>query len=115
MNNIPDKTIMQNSLNNRELKGIGRALDEYKKDVLKLHKLPMTAESLIESLEIEKSFRKALVSDLRALVEMNCNNCPLGYSRGNCEAESCPFKSIDDILSQRLKQLNQILPGGVNE
>lgn len=115
MNNLSDEVIIQESLNNREIVGIGKALSDYKKEVLKLQKLPMTADALLESIEIEKSFRKALVNDLRTLIETNCANCPIGYSRSNCEVESCPFKTINIIVNERLKELNQILPGGINE
>ena len=110
---IDDKTIIQESLTNREISGIGKALNDYKKEVLKLQKLPMTADALLESIEIEKSFRKALVNDLRTLIETNCANCPMGYSRNNCEVKSCPFKTIDNIVNERLKELNKILPGGI--
>ena len=113
MNDFPDKTIISESINSREIVGIGKALNDYKKDVLKLQNLPMTADALIENIEIEKSFRKALVNDLRTLIETNCANCPMGYTRNECEVESCPFKTIDNILNERLKELNQILPGGI--
>ena len=113
MNNLSDQTIIQKSLNNREIIGIGKALQDYKRDVLKLQKLPMTADALLESIELEKSFRKALVNDLKTLIETNCANCPMGYERNTCEAKSCPFKTIDNIVNERLKELNQVLPGGI--
>jgi len=110
---FPDKTILQSSLGKREITGIGKALDDYKKDVLKLQRLPMTADALMESIELERSFRKALVNDLKTLIETNCANCPLGFSRSTCEAKSCPFQTIDNIINERLKELNNILPGGI--
>lgn len=115
MNNLSDQTIIQKSINNRELTGIGRALEDYKKETLKLQKLPMTAEALMESIELEKSFRKALVNDLKTLIETNCANCPLGFEKSSCEAKSCPFKTIDNIVNERLKELSQVLPGFSNE
>lgn len=115
MNNLSDQTIIQKSINNRELIGISKALQDYKRDILKLQRLPMTSDALIESIEAERAFRKAITNDLRALIEINCANCPMGYDRNTCEAKSCPFKTINNILDDRLKQLNQILPGGVNE
>ena len=115
MNNLPDQTIIQKSINNREIVGIGKALQDYKRDVLKLQRLPMTSDALMESIEAERAFRKAITNDLRALIEINCANCPMGYDRNTCEAKSCPFSTIDNIVNDRLKQLNQILPGGVNE
>lgn len=114
-NNISDQTIIQKSINNRELVGIGKALQDYKKDILKLHKLTVTTDCLIESIEAEKAFRKAITNDIRTLIEINCASCPMGYTRNECEAESCPFSTIDNILNERLKQLNQILPGGTDD
>ena len=107
-NNIPDQTIIQKSINNRELVGIGKALQDYKKDVLKLQRLPMTSEALMESIEAEKAFRKAITNDLRALIEINCANCPMGYSRESCEAESCPFKTINNILKRYKEDYSDI-------
>lgn len=100
--------------NKREIKGISKALQDYKKEVLHLQDLPMTADCLIESINAEKLFRKAITNDLRELIELNCSNCPLGFNKDFCEAESCPFKSINNILNTRLKELDQILPGGIN-
>lgn len=111
-NEMPEE-FTQKELSTRELKGIGRAIADHKKDVLHLHKLPMTAEAAKEIMIAEKRFRVTLTRDLRTLIEVNCSNCPAGYTRSECKAKACPFKTIDNLLNERLEQLNQILPGGI--
>lgn len=101
--------------NRKEIIGLSKALQDYKKEILHLQDLPMTADCLLESINAEKMFRKAITNDLRELIEVNCVNCPLGYTKEDCKAESCPFQSINKILNTRLKQLNNILPGGIND
>ena len=112
MNNIPKEFFNQSDLpNKQEVRGISKALDNYKKDVLRLQDLPMTADCLIESIEVERLFRKSFTKEIRDLVELNCANCPLGFTNDNCEAKQCPFKSIKEILDTHLKWLKQNLPG----
>jgi hypothetical protein len=97
----------------RELKGIGRALQEYHKDVLKLHKMPMSSDCAQEIIDAEVMFRRAITNDFLTLIELNCAQCPMGFERNDCQAKSCPFKSVEKILKSRLDQLSQIRPGGV--
>ena len=108
-----DRTMSFKTLNSKEAKGIFKALQDYKTEVLGLEKLPATADCMLETIEAEKMFRRAITNDLRSLIEINCASCPLGFTKDNCEADSCPFASIKNILDTRLKQLDQILPGGV--
>ena len=105
--------IQDSSISLRDIKGIGRALDEYKKGVLKLYKMPISADCAQEIIDAEKSFRKALTTDILTLIEMNCAQCPVGFERNDCKAKSCPFSTIESILKTRLNELNQILPGGI--
>lgn len=105
--------VLGNTVSPREIKGIGRALDEYKKDILKLHKMPISADCAQEIIDAEKSFRKALTTDILTLIEINCAQCPMGFERNNCKVKSCPFSTIEEILKTRLDELNQILPGGI--
>lgn len=102
-----------NQPNKQGLTGIARALRDYKVEVAKLHTLPVTADCLLESIEAERLFRKTITEDLRTLIELNCTNCPMGYTKNSCEQNNCPFSVIDKILNQRLKELNSILPGGI--
>ena len=117
MNNnlMPKEFANIGQANKREITGLSKALQDYKKEVLHLQDLPMTADCLVESINAEKLFRKCITNDLRELIEINCANCPLGFTKDECNAESCPFQSISKILNTRLKELNQILPGGINE
>lgn len=113
MNNIPDRTLYQEHISNKELTGICKALNDYKKDTLKLHKLTVSTDCLLESLEAERSFRISITNDLRTIIEINCANCPMGFTKDTCEVQ-CPYKTIENILNDKLKQLDQILPGGLN-
>lgn len=114
-NNMPEEFISAAGLEmtTRELKGIGKALNEYKKDVLKLHKMPISADCAQEIIDAEKSFRKAISNDILTLIEINCAQCPMGYERNDCKAKSCPFSTIEKILRNRLEELNEVLPGGI--
>lgn len=101
------------SVGNRELKGIYKALDDHKKDILKLHELPMSSDCAKEIIMAEKSFRYTITRELREFIELNCANCPAGQDKQTCEIDNCPMKIIERILYSTLDQLNQILPGGV--
>lgn len=114
MNNFP-KEFINESVNKKELTGLSKALQDYKKEVLHLQNLPMSADCLMESIQAERTFRKVITDDIRELVEINCASCPLGYEKDTCEAKQCPFKTISEILNSRLKQLSNILPGFSNE
>ena len=96
-----------------KIPGITQAIHNYKKEILKLHTLPESADILISRCEAEKSFRLSLTQDLFNLIEISCASCPMGFTRSSCEAKQCPFKTLDRILKDKLKQLDQILPGGV--
>lgn len=104
----------QKSIGFREYTGIAKALKDYQKEVLQLHKMPMTSDCAMEIINAEKTFRKAITKDLKDWIEINCSSCPMGYSRNNCQAKSCPFQTIDKIINTRLQQLEEILPGGIN-
>lgn len=109
---IPNEFIgLDNSV--RELTGISKAIQEYYKETLKLHKMPMSSDCAMSIIDAEVMFRKAITNDLLTLVEINCANCPMGYERDNCKVQSCPFQSIDKIIKNRLEQLSQIRPGGL--
>lgn len=111
--NLTPEEFINKGISNRELKGIYKAIDEHKKQTLKLHKMPMSSDCAMEIIQAEQLFRKSITHDIRTLVELNCANCPAGYTREDCQAKACPFKSIDQILKDRLTQLNEILPGGI--
>ena len=97
-----------------QLKGMAQAAYELKRDVLRLHELPMTADSMMEIVNAERSFRKAIVSALSEWIDKNCNTCPMGFERKDCKAKQCPVGTIDKILTDLLEQLEQVLPGGIN-
>lgn len=114
-NNLPPEFDRSDGggLSTRELTGIGRAISDYKKDVLKLQNMPMSADCAQEIINAEVAFRKNLTNDLMTLVELNCAKCPMGFTRNDCQAKSCPFQTIDQILKERLKQLDSVRPGGI--
>ena len=102
-------------LNNSKppIKGVAKIIQDYKKEVLKLHTLPETADVLTSRYEAEKSFRLSLTRDLFSFIESSCNSCPMGFTREHCKAKQCPLKTLDNILKDKLNQLDQILPGGL--
>lgn len=100
-------------LSNKSLKGIAKAIEDHKKEVLKLHKLPMSTDCLLEIVNAEKSFRINIINDLTKAIETACNICPMGFTQDSCQAKQCPYKTLKDILEENINRLEQTLPGGL--
>ena len=114
MNNpIEDNTIFPHKLKKTELTGLASVFSDYKQDVLKLHHLHESADIVLEKLELERAFRKSITTSLYKLIDSACSRCPMGFTRFECKAKECPFKTIDLMLKDMLDQLEQVLPGGL--